>query len=83
MMGTPERSKVWIWRENSRTSMCSTFCRNSWMPPVPFPAFSVAASAALISTGVTPLPTSWSATAPADAPSMLPCTISPAPLRPR
>jgi hypothetical protein len=57
MMGTPARSRVWICRENSSTSMCSTFCLNSLISnPAPLPALSAVAVVGLISIGTTPLP---------------------------
>ncbi len=88
MIGTPDLSKVCIWRENSCTSIDVTFFsfsrrQISWMlePASPL-AVAVPRRVGRISTGVTPVPNSWSATAPLSGPSSTPCISSPRALRP-
>jgi hypothetical protein len=81
-IGTPDFSRVYICRENSITSSSVTRTGTSFahqLSASPSPR----AGAARMSTGVTPVLSSWSATAPWSAASIVPVTSSPRTPRPR
>jgi len=81
-IGTPALLRVYIWRENSRTSVSLTRARVSCVhqsaPPVVLGGLSRA-----MSTGTTPMASSCSATLCSVRASSWPCTDSPRLSRPR